>query len=94
MKYGDLRDGAPLAPDEPYFVLRGQDVLAPHAVQVYAALLRAAAAGAQELDDRDHGVPVMERQLCHDLREQAEDAERIAAQMVVWQARNRVKLPD
>lgn len=87
-KYAESRPDA-LHPDEPFFFLRGQDVLAPFALQGYAALLRAAAAGDQDVAHRVQGAgrfPI--------LREQAEEVERIAAQMVAWQAEHHVKLPD
>ena len=34
-----------LLPDEPYFIIRGKDLLAPVAIEAYAGALEAAAAG-------------------------------------------------
>lgn len=88
-KYAESRPDA-LHPEEPFFFLRGQDILAPFALQGYAALLRAAAAGA-------HGLGPLPGELtarsAH-LIQQAEEVEHRAAQMVAWQARQHTKLPD
>jgi len=82
-----------LHPEEPWFTLRAQDILAPHAVMAYAALLRAAAGGLRHGDAvfTGHDRTVVER-----LMEHAQDAEAEAADMILWQSQNPdlVKLPD
>lgn len=82
-----------LHPEEPWFTLRAQDILAPLAVQQYANFLRAAAAGLRLGD----GVLTAEDQaVVERLQQQAHDAEGEAADMVLWQSQHPdlVKLPD
>ncbi len=85
-KYEERGWPEPREGEEPFFLLRGQDALAPFAVQTYAALLRSAAAGSESTI---HHLPTTAG-----LREQAADAERIAARMIAWQAEHGHKLPD
>jgi hypothetical protein len=82
-----------LHPEEPWFTLRGQDILAPLAVTAYANLLRAAAGG---LRHGDHVFTGDDKEVVERLREHAQEAEAIAAEMILWQSRNpgTVKLPD
>jgi hypothetical protein len=68
--------------DEPIFVLRGQDLLAPRAVEAYANLVRAAAIG--EAADGTHETDDLERL--------AAECDNIA--MLLWQSSNTAKLPD
>jgi hypothetical protein len=77
-----------LHPEEPWFTLRGQDLLAPHAVEAYASLLRATAAGLRHRSE--------DRERFEDLLEQANEASRVASEMVSWQAQHPdiAKLPD
>ncbi len=86
-KYEDLPE---LHVGEPFFILRAQDALAPHTLTNYAALLRAAAAGASANGDPEHA----QRSIALELREQAADVEQRAALMLAWQAENHVGLPD
>jgi hypothetical protein len=76
-----------LHPDEPFFTLRGQDIVAPYAVQAYAALVRSAAAGANLTSGPESAAW---------LRAHADEADRIAAEMIGWQATHPeyAKLPD
>jgi hypothetical protein len=82
-----------LHPEEPWFTLRAQDILAPLAVQQYANFLRAAAAGLRHGDDVFTGRDVSR---ANALQEHAQDAEAVAAEMVLWQTQHpdHVKLPD
>jgi hypothetical protein len=76
-----------LAPDEPYFWLRGRDVLAPAALAGYSNLCRAAA----------HGLEAQgaEREEVAALRIFAAEVESVAAQMIAWQATHgTARLPD
>jgi hypothetical protein len=70
--------------DEPVFLLRAQDLLAPNAVEAYANLVRASSV--YKTDARD----------AETLRELADECENVAAGMRVWQSNNpdSVKLPD
>lgn len=79
--------------DEPYFVLRGQDLLTPYAIMGYAALLRATAAGMTRSSHRSFGR-VDTSALT--LRAQAKEVEEFAAATLAWQAANpdKTKLPD
>lgn len=86
-RYDDVLE-AVTHPGEPVFVLRGQDVLAPLAVQAYAGALRAAAAGALL------GTLDAEDDLRRRLLESARECDEIAARMVAWQAGHGGKLPD
>ena len=74
-----------LHPDEPWFTLRGQDLLAPHALMHYASLLRAVAYGRVIYSGESQR-----------LQQQAEQVEDIAAWMVQFQADHPElrKLPD
>lgn len=84
-KYGKLvAERGRFHDDEPVFVLRAKDLLAPHAVEVYAALARAASVGIEPKWDT------------RDLLEIADQADNVAAAMRVWQGINHhlVKLPD
>jgi hypothetical protein len=95
VKYRELPD---LKPGEPCFILRGQDVLAPLAVQTYAGMLRSAAAGAR--CQIDTGLYPVERiramnELASRLVRSAEECDAIASQMIAWQAQTMAgKLPD
>lgn len=92
-KYGKLiAERKDFHEDEPVFVLRGKDLLAPAAVEMYANLLRAAAAGVYGGAD---GVSVGD-EWGDQLRSMAQDVSNTAASMIVWQAENpgRVRLPD
>ena len=82
-----------LHPNEPWFTLRGQDLLAPLAIQSYATHLRAAAAG---LEFGDRTLTGDDRKVVEGLKAQAQEAEDAVSQMLVWQAQNpdTVKLPD
>jgi hypothetical protein len=91
-KYGrDL--SAHIPEDEPFFVIRARDALAPAAVGAYAALVRAAArgvvdgAGIAGSDTYAADVPMTAL---------ADAADNVAAAMVAWQAGNpgEVDLPD
>lgn len=84
-KASPLTSGA-LAPDEPYFWFRGRDVLAPHALQSYAQLQRAAAAGLEAAGAQPERVA--------DMRMSAAEVESVAAQMLAWQASHGARLPD
>lgn len=71
--------------DEPVFLLRAQDVLAPIAVELYAGLVRGAASG----------VAMMDQVHADALYTVAEECENVAAAMRVWQdTADNVKLPD
>lgn len=94
-KYGritsELKD---LPAEEPVFLLRGQDILAPIAIELYANLLRAAAVGAASVA-RSAGVggkTVNDRIAL--LRDMAEQAGNVAATMIAWQAERGARLPD
>lgn len=80
-----------LHPDEPWFTLRGQDLLAPHALATYAALLRATAHGVVEGSGGDLRQVSRERLLA-----QASQVDDIAAWMIAFQADHPelTKLPD
>lgn len=82
-----------LHPDEPWFTLRGKDVLAPFAVQAYANLCRVAAAGLRHGDDVFTGN---DRRRYEELIRQAADAEAVAADMILFQSTRTdlVRLPD
>lgn len=83
MKYGKITSSFKQFPEEePIFLLRSQDILAPAAVENYAQLLRAAAQGAED-------VSVHRR-----LLDAARECSDFAAQMIAWQAENGAKLPD
>lgn len=82
-----------LHPDEPWFTLRGQDILAPIVVSMYANVVRAAASGLRHGDGAFTSADraVFERLMAHAL-----DADGAAADMVVFQSEHPdlVKLPD
>lgn len=82
-----------LHPDEPWFTLRGKDLLAPFAVQQYAVLCRVAAAGLRHGDDVFTGN---DRKRHDQLIEQAEEAEQAATDMMVFQSQHPeiTRLPD
>lgn len=91
-KYGKLiAERKNFHEDEPVFVLRGKDLLAPAAVEMYANLLRAAAAGVYR--GADYGAVAAEGD---QMLSMAQDVSNTAASMIVWQAENpgRVRLPD
>lgn len=82
-----------LHPDEPWFTLRGKDLLAPFAVQAYANSCRVAAAGLR------HGDAVFtgpDRARHTELINQAIEAEAVAAKMLQFQAEHPeiTRLPD
>jgi hypothetical protein len=84
-KYGQIvAERKEFHEDEPLFLLRAQDQLAPGAIEAYAGLVRAMALG--KTDARASGV----------LHELADQCDNVAAGMRVWQADNpdKVKLPD
>lgn len=86
-KYGRITSELREFPsEEPYFLIRGKDVLAPAAVESYANLLRAAAAGAVEAPSGHQD----------ELISMAQDVSNLAAEIIAWQAANpdRVQLPD
>lgn len=98
-KYGTVeRFGEKLHPDEPWFTLRAQDLLAPYALQAYASLLHAAAFAARP--KRDDGATVAELREAHarsdQLRADAHEVDQLASAMLVWQADHPElrKLPD
>ena len=87
--------------EEPRFELRAQDLFAPYAVEEYAQMLRAAAAGMRAgVEPLTKGATADRIRELHGpsnvLLGQANEASRIASQMIGWQAGNssRVKLPD
>lgn len=92
-KYGRLVSERKHFPeDEPIFVLRGKDLLAPAAIEGYANLLRAASAGVYGgADNAPEGDWWGDQ-----LRRMAQEVSNVAAEMIAWQATNpdRVKLPD
>ncbi len=94
-KYGDVSE-IELHIGEPAFVLRAQDALAPYALQAYAALLRAAAAGAKP--NMPEGATVEQMRDGYSRRDalldQAQDVEARASLMLRWQSENHVRLPD
>lgn len=92
-KYHDL-DDVELHVGEPAFVLRAQDALAPYALQSYASLLRAAAAGEDDSFEPTAPEPGEGSAKATALRTQANEVDRRAAQMLAWQAAHVVKLPD
>ena len=83
-KYSGTDPRTKLRSGEPYFFLRAQDVLAPAAVEAYAALLEAASAA----------TPISPTGV--DLAKSARDVRQFADRMRKWQSSNRsvVKLPD
>lgn len=84
-KYGQIvAEFKDIPEDEPLFLLRGQDALAPQAIEAYASLVRATASGKTD---------ATAAQKLHDV---ADECQNVAAAMQVWQAGNpdRVKLPD
>jgi hypothetical protein len=83
-------NGAEMHPTEVFFWLRGQDVLAPPALQAYANACRSAAAALVELGTPEAVVRAGE------LREFATDVSHVAAEMIQWQAEHPelVGLPD
>lgn len=98
-KYGRLMaERKDLPADEPMFVLRGKDLLAPSAVESYANLLRAAAYATAVQTQEITGVDSREatRLAADNLRNMAREVSNVAAEMIAWQASNpsRVKLPD
>ena len=80
-----------LHPDEPWFTMRGQDMLAPYAVQEYASLVRTAAAAGAIYDEEGR-----QEFSVADLRRHADEADKVAAEMIGWQSSHPdyVKLPD
>jgi hypothetical protein len=100
-KYGKVETELKKIPEgEPVFLLRGQDVLAPVAIEMYANLLRAAAAGFDRGEEEDWGALLPDGRVDgtneNHLRDMAAQVSSFAAGMIAWQASNpdRVKLPD
>jgi hypothetical protein len=88
MKYGRVTAELKNLPeDEPVFILRAKDALAPIAVELYASLLEAAHAGYIAGDNGMDG---------NALERMSIDVRNAAAQMTVWQAEHidQVRLPD
>lgn len=84
-KYSEVKlEGIELKPDEPWFLLRGQDKLTPYAMEAYADLL------AEEAPDMDTAEGVDR------LLEMAADIRSHAQAVRDWQKANPqyVKLPD
>jgi hypothetical protein len=80
-KYGRITAEFKAIPEEePVFLLRGKDVLAPATIEMYANMLRAAAQGNFVAGAR--------------LRQQAEEVSNIAAAMIAWQSEHGSRLPD
>jgi len=73
-----------LSEGEPVFLVVGHDLLAPYSVQQYAVGCRIAATAQSDPEAAER------------LRQKAFDAERVAAQMIAWQASypEKTKLPD
>jgi hypothetical protein len=94
-----LRDPSLLAPgstpigsEEPVFLIRGKDEIAPAAVRGYVSLLRASA---DELEDIEGIAESREASLrAATLRDMADVIERHASAMEAWQGVNGRKLPD
>lgn len=84
-KYGEIEIDRDTQPDEPGFLLRGQDRLAPELIDIYARLVRAAAHGAEAAADSGGAVRL------HDLAAQAVTQ---ANAMRLWQTSHPVRLPD
>lgn len=81
-KYGRITAEFKNIPEEePVFLLRAQDILAPAAVETYANLLRAAAQGTAG------GFRTR-------LLRQAEEVSSVGAGMIAWQSEHGAKLPD
>jgi hypothetical protein len=81
-KYGRISSELKQIPDdEPLFLIRGQDILGPSAVDGYAQLLESAAL----LADEDMSKRLMG---------QAIEVRNISASMVAWQAEHGSKIPD
>ena len=99
-KYGkvtaELRE---IPEDEPVFVLRGKDVLAPTAVEGYSALLVAAregwAAGQVHSDDAKSMGPIVDG-VIEEFDRMIDEVRGAAAEMLAWQAENpdKVRIPD
>lgn len=92
-KYGNLISEKKHFPeDEPIFVLRGKDILAPAAVEAYANLLRAASSGVYGGADGEQSGD----EWAAELNGMAQQVSNVAAEMIAWQASHpaRVKLPD
>jgi len=86
VKYEDLNHlGNKLRPDEPWFTLRGQDILAPYAVLSYGNLLLAASSG-----------PGLDGEIRRQLRKASREVNLGAAEMLAWQSDNPnyTHLPD
>lgn len=80
-KYGPIEIPRETQDGEPCFVLRGQDVLAPMAIDIYARLVHAAALGAsgdQAVALLMHGTTVLTA----------------AETMRAWQEQHPARLPD
>jgi hypothetical protein len=93
-KYGTVTSSEKSIPaDEPVFILRGKDALAPAAIENYAQLLRAAAAGMESLLDATSGWNNLISPSEH-LLEMADDCSNVAAEMIAWQSANGARLPD
>jgi len=84
-KYGEIvASRKELPPDEPLFLLRGQDLIAPSAIDSYASHVRAVVTGVTDASRAQRLTAV------------ADECESVAAAMRVWQADNpdRTKYPD
>lgn len=84
-KYGRLvAERKDIPDDEPLFLLRGQDALAPGAVENYAEMVRATLR------------TVMDGNTAQRVQDFADDCNNVAAAMRMWQAAHpdRVKFPD
>lgn len=80
-KYGRVwTSGKDIPPDEPVFILRGQDVLAPRAIRAYADELERESVRRNSIS----------------LERMAEECHVVADQMLHWQNENahRTRLPD
>lgn len=96
MKYASPEQRAAIAnaigllPDEPYFIVRGQDVFAPAVIEAYANLIEAAAAVADG-SVIDPAVTTKDQLLAH-----AESVNEAVNEVRYWQVRHptAVKVPD
>lgn len=87
----ELREG------EPYFFIRGQDALAPAAIEAYAGLLEGAATALLLTADRGGEVPTEMQERILALQQGATDVRTFSANVAKWQngaGRQYLKLPD
>ena len=68
-KYAHVKlDGIDLKPSEPWFLLRGQDILTPNAIRAYANLVEGLGGEAHRLhadDLREHATAIAEWQIAN-----------------------------